>query len=146
MTQQALEALSDTLAAIPADKVRPPNIPAMETVVEALQTVELVRQDALVAGQLGKVGVGEAELEAVELAAQACSRAEILCRYALFGVTSDEAQATMRRGWPWPSRVWSATTPSSCATTAARGWSRPSTGGGPWPRPPSPGNWIRLTP
>jgi hypothetical protein len=93
MTQQALDALGDTLAAIPEKEVRSPNIPAMETVVEARQTVELVRQDKLVAEQLGKVGVDDAALDAVELAAKAAERAEILCRYVLFGVKSEEAQA-----------------------------------------------------
>lgn len=92
MTQQALEALSGELAGIEAHEVRKPNIPVMETVVEARQTAELVRQDSLVAEQLEKVGVADAALDALELAAGAAERAEILCRYALFGVKSDDAQ------------------------------------------------------
>ena len=96
MTQAALDALKPKLMEMTADEKRKPNIPVRETVGEAKQTVEVCRTNPLVKAQLGKVGHDDAKIDAVEEAAQACDRAEVLCRHTLSGVKSEEALATVR--------------------------------------------------
>jgi hypothetical protein len=96
MTQAALDALKPKLMEMSAEELRKPRIPVRETVSEAKQTVEVCRQNPLVKSQLAKVGHDKAKIDAVEEAAQACDRAEVLCRHTLSGVKSAEALATVR--------------------------------------------------
>ena len=91
MTQQALDSLMTTYEDLPAEEVRKPNIPAHVTTQEALETVQFVRQTPAVAERLALVGVDDAALADVEVAAHANDRAALLAKLAISGVKSEAA-------------------------------------------------------